>query len=98
MTFNNNTMEKLTFDEYVAAMVTIQFKRKNCDCSLGQLKKTLELNDGDIDMKKVCNWIESNDYAAINYSKHLEEFNFMIDGGTTLGTKGEELVKNLFER
>lgn len=91
-------MEKLTFDEYVAAMVTIQYKRKNCDCTLGQLKQTLELNDGDIDMKKVCDWLENNDYASINYSEYELDFKFNMDGGTTLGTKGEELVKKLFER
>ena len=71
---------ELTFDEFVAALVTIQLKRKMSNHTLQDIKDLLEIEYNDIDMGNVCSWLEENDLATINYSKFGEGFLFAMDG------------------
>ena len=81
----NNT--ELTFDEYVAALVSIQLKRKMSNHTLQDVKDLLEIEHDDIDMGKVCRWL---------YSKFGEGFLFAMDGNS-LEKKGDTLVKRKFK-
>lgn len=87
---------ELTFDEFVAALVTIQLKRKMSNHTLQDIKDLLEIEYNDIDMGNVCSWLEENDLAAINYSKFGEGFLFAMDGDS-LGKEGNVLVERRFK-
>lgn len=50
-------MTKLTFDEYVAALLTISLKRKMSNHTLCDIKDFLEDDHDEIDMKKVSDWL-----------------------------------------
>ena len=91
---NNKT--ELTFDEYVAALVTIQLKRKMSNHSLQDIKNLLEIENDDIDMGNVSRWLEENDIASINYSEFGDAFFFAMDGDS-LEYAGNELVKRKFK-
>lgn len=88
-------MTELTFDEYVAALVTVSLKRKMSNHTLGDIKAFLEDDHDEIDMKKVSDWLEENNFALINYSEYGENFCFAADGDT-LEQNGVELVKRFF--
>lgn len=89
-------MTELTFDEYVAALVTISLKRKMSNHSLGDIKAFLEDDHDEIDMKKVSDWLEENSLALINYSEYGDNFSFVADGDT-LESRGNDLVKRKFK-
>lgn len=89
-------MTELTFDEFVAALVTISLKRKMSNYTLGDIKAFLEDIHDEIDMKKVSDWIEENNLALINYSEYGENFCFAADGDT-LEPRGNDLVKRKFK-
>ncbi|MGX8713600.1 MAG: hypothetical protein ACSW8I_07975 [bacterium] len=88
---------ELTFDEFVAALVTIQLKRKMSNHTLQDIKDLLEIEYNDIDMGNVCRWLEENDLAAINYSKFGEGFLFAMDGDS-LEKEGNVLVERKFKK
>jgi hypothetical protein len=91
-----NSKTELTFDEYVAALVTIQLKRKMSNHSLQDIKELLEIENDDIDMGIVSRWLEENDIASINYSEFGDAFFFAMDGDS-LEYAGNELVKRKFK-
>ena len=88
---------ELTFDEFVAALVAIQLKRKMSNHTLQDIKDLLEIEYNDIDMGNVCRWLEENDLAAINYSKFGEGFLFSMDGDS-LEKEGNVLVERKFKK
>lgn len=88
---------ELTFDEFVAALVTIQLKRKMSNHTLQDIKDLLEIEYNDIDMGNVCRWLEENDLVAINYSKFGEGFLFTMDGDS-LEKEGNVLVERKFKK
>jgi hypothetical protein len=86
---------ELTFDEYVAAMVTIQFKRLRRGFHLQEIQGYLEKEDGDIDMEKVCKWLDEKDYAHIDFSEEGGLYMF-TEHDDCLGTNGKKLVGQTF--
>lgn len=89
-------MTELTFDEYVAALVSISLKRKMSNHSLGDIKEFLEDTQDEIDMKKVSDWLEENNLALINYSEYGDNFFFAADGDSFEQT-GRNLVSKIFK-
>ena len=86
---------ELTFDEYVAAMVTIQFKRLRRGFHLQEIQGYLEKEDGDIDMEKVCKWLDEKDDAHIDFSEKGGLYMF-TEHDDCLGTNGKKLVGQTF--
>lgn len=86
---------ELTFDEYVAAMVTIQFKRLRRGFRLQQIQGCLEKEDGDIDMEKVCKWLDEKDYAHIDFSEEGGLYLF-AEHDSCLGSNGKKIVNQIF--
>ena len=89
-------MTELTFDEYVAALVTVSLKRKMSNHTLGDIKVFLEDDQDEIDMKKVSDWLEENNLALINYAEYGDDFFFSADGDT-LEQVGRKLANEKFK-
>lgn len=60
-------MTKLTFEEMTAAMVIAQLTRNSSNKALADVNEFLEAN---INMEKICRWLEENKIANIAYEKH----------------------------
>lgn len=86
----------MTFEEYVAALVTVSLKHKMSNHTLCDIKVFLEDDQDEIDMKKVSDWLEENNIALINYSEYGENFCFAADGDS-LEQTGRKLVSKIFK-
>lgn len=85
-------MTKLTFEEMTAAMVILQLTHNNSNLALADVNDMLKSDNHDIDMDKVCHWLEEHDYASVDYEHH--GMNCIISSGASLNAS----AKILFEK
>ncbi len=87
-------MVKLSFEEMTTAMVIIQLTRNNSYKTLGEINNLLKPCNDDIDMEKVCQWLDEHDYATVDYKKH--GLDCIINIGAHLGNCVQTLLDEIY--
>lgn len=87
-------MEKLTFEEMTAAMVIIQLTRNDSYKTLWEINDLLKPYNDDINMGKVCRWLDEHNYATVDYKKH--GLDCIINIGAHLGNCVQTLLEEIY--